>query len=277
MKITILVDNNTTKEGLIPEWGFSALIQDGENTILFDTGETDVFLQNAKTLGIDLSGVTHVVLSHAHVDHTSGLLSFVHAGYTNYQLLINRYFFTRKYWDQDTGYQYVGNAFDQEYIARHQISTVMVSHPVHPIGSKNTTWLMGECQRLLPFEKMDPVQLMWNGADYVVDTFREEQNLVIDTPMGLIIISGCAHVGICNIIQNAKQQFGKPVYAFVGGTHFVACEQNPYRMEESVAYLNSCGIQHIYACHCTSEFGNQVLSQNCPAFSPVGVGTVLEF
>ena len=73
LNITILVDNETTKSNLETEHGFSVLLESNEGIILFDTGQSDMIIRNAKALDIDLSKIDYIILSHGHYDHTGGL------------------------------------------------------------------------------------------------------------------------------------------------------------------------------------------------------------
>jgi len=76
--LTVLYDNTAAKEGPTPDWGFAAIIQGLEKTILFDTGtKEDVFLNNVKALDVDLKKVDLVFISHEHADHTGGLQAFL--------------------------------------------------------------------------------------------------------------------------------------------------------------------------------------------------------
>ena len=77
MKITVLVENTTSNADFIAEHGLSLLINSNEKTILFDCGQTDAFIKNAKTLGVDLSQVDFLILSHGHYDHGGGLKDFL--------------------------------------------------------------------------------------------------------------------------------------------------------------------------------------------------------
>ena len=274
MKITILAENTTQREDLTPEMGFSAFIEvDGKN-ILFDCGQNDAFIQNAPKLGVDLSKTDFVALSHAHFDHTRGFMRFVEQGYQNYKLLVHRYFFTPKFWDQDVSYYYVGNAFGIEYINQHMIPTAIVSHDTHQMWEEGNVYLISGYKRSCLFEMIDPVQLQLIGGEYRTDDFREEMSLVIDTDKGLVVISGCAHCGVINTIETAKERFGKDVYAFIGGTHLIAADET--RARQTIDYFNNSGITLVAPCHCTGPMGLQMFAEECPKYLPISTGTVIE-
>lgn len=274
MRITVLAENTTTDENLQAEMGVSAFIEVDGKHILFDTGQSDTFIQNALQLGVDLNTVDFVALSHGHFDHTRGFLSFVDAGFTNYQLLIHRHFFTPKFWDQEVSYYYVGNAFSQEYINFKRIPTAMISHETHRLWEDGDTYLISNFLQTCTFEPRDPVQLQLRGGDYCVDDFREEMSLVVDTPKGLVVISGCAHNGVVNTVETAKARFGKPVYAFIGGTHLIAADQ--VRAQKTIDYFNQSEIEIVAACHCTGEIGLQMFADQCKKYLPMGSGTIIE-
>ena len=274
MKITVLAENTTCREDLIPEMGFSAFVEVDGKKILFDCGQNDAFIQNAPKLGVDLSDTDFVALSHAHFDHTRGFMKFVEQGYSDYQLLVHRYFFTPKFWDQDVSYYYVGNAFGIEYINRHMIPTAMVSHDTHRLWEDGNVYLISNYKRSCLFEMMDPVQLQLLGGEYRVDDFREEMSLVIDTDKGLVVISGCAHCGVINIIETAKERFGKDVYAFIGGTHLIAADES--RAHQTIEYFNDSNIALVAPCHCTGPMGLQLFYELCDKYTPISTGTVIE-
>ncbi|WP_105205969.1 MBL fold metallo-hydrolase [Neobittarella massiliensis] len=278
----ILMDNQPApgreEEGLVCENGFSCLVTVTENgrqhKLLFDTGDSGRFLQNAAQLGLDLSAVEYVALSHAHYDHTRGFLAFAGMGY-DYKLLVHRYFFTPKYWDQEHSYLYVGNAFGQEYITRHHIACAMISHQTHPVWEEGHTYLISAFDRTCPFEPLDSCQLQSRGGEYCLDDFREEMALVIEGADGLVVLSGCSHSGPVNICQTAARRFGKPVKAFVGGTHLIAADEE--RAAKTIEYFNRSGIETVGVCHCTGELGLAAFADHCPHSQHIGVGTVLRF
>ena len=258
MKITVLAENTTQRKDLTPEMGFSAFIEvDGKN-ILFDCGQNDAFIQNAPKLGVDLSKTDFVALSHAHFDHTRGFMRFVEQGYQNYKLLVHRYFFTPKFWDQDVSYYYVGNAFGIEYINRHMIPTAMVSHDTHQMWEEGNVYLISGYKRSCLFEMIDPVQLQLIGGEYRTDDFREEMSLVIDTDKGLVVFNSCCHAGADTILMEAMQAFpGKKVHAIIGGFHLF--ESPVHAVREFGNRLQDTGVERVVTGHCTGLEAYDVL------------------
>jgi len=168
MKITIIYDNEVYKKGLKSDWGFSSLIE-VENTprILFDTGTNgSILLSNMKKLDIDPNSIDEVFISHAHFDHTGGLLDF---------LKINK-----------NVKIYVPISFPKPSEAKEVISVS------NPLKIHENVFSTGELKGI-------------------------EQSMVVKTEKGLVVIAGCSHPGVGDILK-AALQFGK-VYALIGGLH----------------------------------------------------------
>jgi 7,8-dihydropterin-6-yl-methyl-4-(beta-D-ribofuranosyl)aminobenzene 5'-phosphate synthase len=138
-------------------------------------------------------------------------------------------------------------------------------------------FVTGEVPRKTLFEKPDPILFSEIDGKTTQDTFLDDQSLVLDTEKGLILILGCAHSGMINIIHHVIEKTGKDrFYAIMGGTHlgFLTSEQ----LEESIKSLKKLSIEKIGVSHCTGmkasfrlqqEFGDQFF-QGC-------VGSVLEW
>jgi len=188
MKITIIYDNEVSEPGLKADWGFSALIEI-ENTppILFDTGaEGTILLHNMKELGINPRCIGVIVISHAHWDHTGGLLDI---------LEVNR--------DAEV---YVPASYRARIPGRKVIEVVESTQISEGVFST------GELKGV-------------------------EQSLALKTSKGIVVVVGCSHPGVGEIIQ-AASQFGK-VYGIVGGLHGFR-DFNILR-----------GLPLICPCHCT--------------------------
>ncbi|MBU5420649.1 MBL fold metallo-hydrolase [Acetanaerobacterium sp. MSJ-12] len=275
VKLSVLIENRTLSPQLQCENGFSAFVEAGGHCILFDTGDSGAFLQNAHAMGVDLSQTEAVVLSHAHFDHSRGFLAWREdCPAPEAPLYIHRYFFTPKYWDQEVSYYYVGNAFGQEWINEKKVPCAMVSREIHPLFEDAPIYLLSGFERVCPFEQPDPTALMMLGGEYRTDDFREEMALAIDDGEGLVVLSGCSHCGPVNICESARRRLGKPVRAFVGGTHLVACDEE--RARQTVEWFAVSGIPFVGVCHCTGEEGLARFAEGCPQSRALASGSVLD-
>lgn len=233
MKLSILTEN-TASGKFCAEHGLSYYIESDVN-ILFDTGHSDVFLQNAKKLKIDINEVDTVVLSHGHWDHGDGL-RFI----SEKTLICHPDAFKKRYRkkrDENIGLDLSINQLKEKF-------EIITSRKPYPV-SKNIIFL-GEIPRLNSFESQTTTFVLENNEDdFVID----DSGLVIKLNEEIIVISGCAHSGICNIIEYAKTITGiSKIRAVVGGFHL---KHNNQQTKETIKYLKSQDIAEIYPSHCT--------------------------
>ena len=233
MKLTVLTEN-TASEMFIAEHGLSYYIEHG-NDVLFDTGHSDVFLKNAKKLKLDLDKVKSIVLSHGHWDHGDGL-KFL----SNKKLICHPDVFQERYRKGDKENIGLELSFN-ELKSKFEILYTRLPFEV----SKNIIFL-GEIPRLNLFEsKSTEFQLEDNKEDFIID----DSGLVIKINNEIVIISGCAHAGICNMIEYAKTVAGiDKIRAVIGGFHL---KHNNHQTKETIKYLKSQDISEIYPSHCT--------------------------
>ena len=276
MKITVLVDNNTLIDRyFLAEPGLSLLIEDDEVAVLFDTGYSDIFLKNAYKMGKDLTNLDYLVLSHNHLDHTWGLDPLIKY-FT--ELQIERRSFQRPTLVAHpevfvsvnaAGLGEVGCLFSKEKLAKHL--PIQLSAQPKSLSSRLT--FLGEIPRRNNFEK----NLTFGrkeGAkedDQVID----DSALVYHSRNGLVIITGCSHAGICNIIEYAKEVCGDDrVIDVIGGFHLL----NPptEQLEGTLSYFDSLRPEAVHACHCTDLPSKIALSRVVP-LKEVGVGLSLEY
>ncbi len=275
MRVSILMDNNSVSDRYKAERGFSCHIAFGGHEILFDTGISGAAMDNAAIMGVDLSRVKFVVLSHAHFDHVRGFLRFA-GEYEGYKLLMHSSFFTRKYIDRGDTLMYIGNAFSPEFLWEKRIPHALIKADVYPLEEENATdFLMGNIGRRVGFETIDPSFLKSDGGAFVPDDFCDELTYVAVTSEGLVIVSGCGHNGIVNICEEAAARFQAPVCAVIGGTHLMSAD--PERTEETIRYFNAHPeIRFVAACHCTGEDAAQAFAARCRAYRPIGAGAVID-
>ena len=232
MQLTVLSEN-TAGKNCRAEHGLSYLIE-ADKTILFDTGASDLFIQNAQKLNIDLNQVGIVVLSHGHYDHTDGL-SFL----KNKKLVCHPDTFISRYRANNTplgikmSYEEASAVFD-------------ITTSREPIRLSEQIWFLGEVPRLNDFEAKETVFKLGDGTD---DFVMDDSGLAIIENDGLIVISGCAHAGICNTVDHAIKVTGqKKVKAVLGGFHL---QKNDELTRKTIDYLKQLGVQQLIPSHCT--------------------------
>ncbi len=223
MKITLLCENQTGYTGAkfcISEWGFSAYIQHNGFNTLFDTGHTDVYLQNAEKLGIDLKSVDCVVLSHHHWDHTGGL----------------------RFWNLNMKKTLVTHPDTLSKLPSDQIKNIQsyfeVNASINPIEINEGIIFLSEIPRTNSFEL----------GRYKSDDMKDDSALFFKTPKGVVVVVGCAHSGICNICEYAKLISGQQLYAVIGGFHLSANE--PSIVDKTIEYFKTEQVPNLFPMHC---------------------------
>lgn len=235
MRLTVLTEN-TAGGNFFAEHGLSYLIEIDDEKILFDAGYSDVFLENAKQLGIDIQNeVKKVVLSHGHWDHGNGL------AYLNGQILITHpASFSKRYRKRD--HSPVGLSISKQQLEnRFKILETKSAFQI----SKNLFFL-GEIPRINNFENQTtPFELEDGSDDFIMD----DSALVAIQDNQLVIITGCSHSGICNICEQAKlvTKISK-LKAVIGGFHLKF--QNK-QTKQTIAYFKQNNIETLLPSHCT--------------------------
>ena len=220
MKITILCENASSDIGYLAEWGFSAFIRFNDINVLFDTGYSTVYLQNAKKLTCDLEDSDFIVSSHFHDDHTRGVQ------FHN--------FLSRK--------KVVCHPEVLEKLPKDE--ALVLRRDFDLLTSKSAVEFapdiifLGEIPRNTAFEK--------GGCKG--DAMLDDSAIAIKTDKGVVIISGCAHAGICNICEYAKEVTGLPIYAVIGGFHLF--EDDHEAVEATLDYFQKENPPHLYPMHC---------------------------
>ncbi|WP_321328743.1 MBL fold metallo-hydrolase [uncultured Ilyobacter sp.] len=236
MLIKVLVENNSG-DLCKGEKGLSLYIEADNKKILLDTGETSLFLENASKLNVTLNDLDFVVLSHGHFDHGDGL-RFI----KNKKLICHPDSFKRRFRKRDSSY--LGLHMDLER-ANSKFDLTITREPYKL--SENITFL-GEIPRENNFESKNTPFKFENGED---DFVLDDSALVINSEKGLIVIPGCSHSGICNIISYAKKVTGVDnVYAVIGGLHLMNLDNATYK---AIDFLKKENISIFYPIHCTKK------------------------
>ena len=259
MKITTLIENKTDKnEELHNEHGLSVYIEvDGKN-ILFDTGKSGNFIDNAKNLNIDLKKLDYVIISHGHCDHSGGLERLIKEINPNFKLYLGNGFFDKKYNLRQSGeYEYLGNSFNEEFLKENNIPTEYITKDITNITESFV--IFTNFDRKEEYENLNQPMYIKEDGKYEKDMFLDEISLGIKTDEGLVVIVGCSHVGIVNILDTIIERTGINIHILIGGTHLV--KEDDEKINNIIEYLKEKDIKLIGACHCTGKQGETMLSQ----------------
>ena len=276
MKLRVLVDNNTLIDRyFLAEPGLSLHIEIGDQRILFDTGYSEIFLSNAAKMGVDLLDLDAVVLSHAHLDHTWGLghliqrraeAGFEGAAANRPALLAHPEVFLPRTID---GLGEIGTMIDAR-TAGEWFELRLTADPVwlHP----NLVFL-GQIERTFAFEGQTPIGRIHGRAGPEPDFLLDDSALAFTSDRGLVVITGCAHAGICNTVAWAMKVCRETRIAdIVGGFHLLDPPES--QLAETVDCFRRWRPAAVHACHCTDYRSKLALSQVAP-LEEVGVGLEL--
>jgi 7,8-dihydropterin-6-yl-methyl-4-(beta-D-ribofuranosyl)aminobenzene 5'-phosphate synthase len=250
LRITIL--STMLADRGMGEWGFSALVEADGRRILFDTGlRPETVLQNARDLGIDLSGVTDVVLSHHHGDHTGGLLELRRELSKQSPAAMSRIhvapgiFLSRRHPGSDEEL----NPTIALESAMEATGAVFVEHR-KPEEIFPGVWLTGPVPRPYPERYWGQPASIVTAKGLVPDSIPEDMSLLINTDRGFVVVAGCGHAGTINTVQYARRMLGaEPAYAIIGGLHLYAASDSA--LAWTASRLRSAHLGYLLGAHCT--------------------------
>lgn len=251
VKITVL-STMLADGGELGEWGFAALVEVDGRRILFDTGaKTDVVLKNLQTMKLDLADVTDVVLSHWHWDHNGGFMTLRRDAAIRNPRALSRAHVGRGFFDSRFGTP--ANVEQNRMIAvRPEYESGGGTFVVHdgPVELQPGVWLTGPVPRRHPERNWSGSTRVRSAAGVKEDTIDDDMALVVDTASGLVVITGCGHAGVINILEQARAVARPaPVHALVGGIHlFNATDET---LTWTAGKLREFGLGHFIGAHCT--------------------------
>jgi 7,8-dihydropterin-6-yl-methyl-4-(beta-D-ribofuranosyl)aminobenzene 5'-phosphate synthase len=295
IRITTLSENTAARLGLLAEWGLSILVEIDGHKVLLDTGLSISAAYNAIALGIDLSQIDKIVLSHGHRDHTGGLLHILRLVRKQVEVIAHPDIWAAKYVVRPGGKEeYIGIPFPREAAESSGASFRLTKEPVWISENVVTS---GEIPMLTEYETIAPILCvkepcpepfgscdsegakqpknlaqgkLREATELKPDLLRDDRAVFIKSDRGLIVILGCAHRGVVNTLRYAQKLTGvEAIYAVIGGTHLVAASLE--RIDFTVADLRKLDVQRLGACHCTGlpaasilarEFGDSFFFNN---------------
>ena len=258
MKITILAENSGWEE-LEGEHGLSLLIEHQGKKILLDAGQSMLFYNNSKKLGINLEEIDWAVLSHSHYDHADGFESFFENN-SRAQLYVNRNVCEDFYADDESGARYIGPK--KGMLEHYRDRVVYVDKEKYCLDNACETGKMYLIAHSTPgLEKIGEKAKLCKMVEgkMIPDDFNHEQSLVIETQKGLVIFNSCSHGAPANIINEVLKNMGNvKIYAYIGGFHL-----SHYPDEEIYKFadiLKKLDIERIVTGHCTGDRAFDILA-----------------
>jgi len=218
MRITVLIDNNPDPDfSLHAEHGLSLYFEADGYKWLFDTGASDSFYKNAFRLGIDISAVDFLVLSHGHNDHTGGLEQFIRVN-SKAVILISGNIRDKFFYSYRSGISR-DISVDHQLVKKHIERFDFIDKNKMISGNVG---IVCEIPWVYPLPKSNST-LYQSGRDGdIPDDFRHELVLAADIPQGFTVFSGCSHNGILNILSACSDYFGHPeIKTCIGGMHLM--------------------------------------------------------
>lgn len=278
MKLTVLVDNNTLIDRYFhAEPALSLYVEESGKRILLDVGYSDIFIRNAEKMGIDLRQLDYVILSHGHQDHTWGLEPLIRL-YAEAQseglphrrpaVLAHPLAFMPKISRQGMA---IGSMIPSEGLAGH----FSVKLSAEPVWLTENLLFLGEIERKTPFEGKRAIGKIVKAEGEAPDDLRDDTALAYRSRDGLVIITGCSHAGICNIIEQAKKLCREDrILDVIGGLHLLNPSEE--QLTGTLRYMEALGLSALHACHCT-DLRSKVALAGVANLQETGVGLVLSY
>jgi len=264
-RITVLVDDHPDSPGLQPEHGLSLWIEADGRRILFDTGQSDLYVNNARSLGIDPTDANALVISHGHYDHTGGVATglkpqpsptvYCHPGV-----------FTPRYSRQSDGTMKPVGMAQSSSDALHRIID-NIRWVSAPTALSNDVGITGPIPRTHNSEG--------TGGSFFLDPEGKRPDPIDDdmamwfrTPEGICVVTGCCHAGLVNTLRYIQTLVpGEHIYSVIGGLHLLHATTD--RIEQIRSFLESLSVRRVVPIHCSGEAAVRVLGDR---FSTGGIG-----
>lgn len=248
IRVTVLAENTVYRRGLRAEHGLSLWIETNDKKILFDTGQSDLLLHNAKTLGIDIAEADAIVVSHGHYDHVGGLDRVLELApgawvYLHPMALEPKFSFS------NGSAREAGITSALRDRLRGRIESGQGAFTTGRTSVFPGVTATGQIPRVSGFEDTGG-QFFLDAKRAKPDGLLDDQALFLESNKGLIVVFGCAHAGVVNTLEHIQHvEPDRKIRAVLGGMHLVNASQT--RIEKTIDAFRRFGIERIGPAHCT--------------------------
>ena len=257
MKIICLMENTALADNILFEHGFSLYVETEKHRLLIDAGQSSAFAENAKTLGVDLSQVDMAMLSHGHYDHSGGLMKFAQIN-ENAPIYMQSNAGGEYYHTNDTLEKYIG--IDKNILKLPQVR--LIDGNIR-IDDEISVFAGVKGRRHFPSGNLELTVKLSDGT-FIQDDFSHEQYVVVEEAGKRVLISGCAHNGIVNILDEFRKLYGCEPDMVISGFHLM--KKNDYSEEDvdnikAIARELSAMDTIFYTGHCTGESAFAIMKE----------------
>lgn len=267
MVIKVLVENTAISAEYGKVHGLCLYIETAGHKILFDLGPDKLFLDNAEKMGVKIDEIDTVVISHGHYDHGGALGLFLQHNHRA-KIYIHKKAFDRHF-TKVLGL-YIGVGLDASLASHEQIVLTEGN-----LELDEELMIVTEVKERDLFPQSNRSLYTVENGKKLRDDFSHEQSLLIREGEHKVLLAGCAHCGIVNILNRANQDLGEPVTHVIGGFHIMK-DKSPELVRGIALRLKGYDIQY-YTCHCTGQKNFALLQEEMrEQIQYVPVGTVLQ-
>ena len=256
MKLVTLMEDTACAPYFACEHGLSFYIEANGQKLLFDMGQTDLFLRNAQALGVPLDEVDTAFVSHGHYDHGGGLAAFLEVN-RRAPVYLHKQAFEPHFSQKPDGIRPIG--LDP---ALAESGRLILTDGVTEIDDTLTLFSDVKGQDCCPGGNRTLFE--WENGAYVPDRFQHEQSLIVREGDKVALFTGCAHRGVVNICARAKEIIGRDPDFVIGGMHLFSPSTGKSEPDENIRAVASRLTKtssRYYTCHCTGQHAFAVLRE----------------
>ncbi|MGD9497175.1 MAG: MBL fold metallo-hydrolase [Armatimonadota bacterium] len=269
LEVIVLRDNTAARQGVRAGHGFALLARVPGGSFLLDSGDSDETWANAEALGVELGEVSALVLSHGHYDHTNGLPGLLER-VQGLRVIAHPAVFEPRFSTRG-GDHFIGPPLSRAAVEAAGARLVLSAQAVEVLPGVLTT---GEVPRTCGATQGGPHLMVERGGRLMVDDFVDDMSVIVDVGEAAVLLTGCAHAGLPNIVERAFQLAGRCPAAIIGGTHLAAAPEA--EIARVAKGLHGRGVRTLVPMHCSGERGQELLGRHSAAETlTVGVGSVL--